>query len=262
MKKELEQLTKKNPEKNLLVSLKKRAGRAKTGRITVRHRGGGAKRLYRIVDFGQQRIGQKAEVIALEYDPYRTAFICLLQYPDKAKRYRLAAQGMMVGDEVIIAENEDIKSGNRIKLKNIPIGTIVFNIELQPGKGGIMARSAGCGVKVLAHEAGFSHLEMPSKELRKVPQECFATVGVVSRAEHRYRKLGKAGLSRWKGKRPTVRGSAMAPADHPHGGGEGRAGIGLKHPKTPWGKPAHGVKTRRKKRSDKHILRRRIKKKK
>lgn len=253
-------LTKKEPEKSLLLSLKRRAGRARTGRITVRHRGGGAKRLYRVIDFGQEKLGEEAEVKALEYDPYRTAFICLVEYPDKTKRYCLAPQGMRVGDKVVAAPNAEIKPGNRLQLKNIPVGTMVYNIEFRPGQGGKLVRTAGAGAKLLAHEGKYSHLEMPSKEIRKVLGECYATVGMVSYPEHRYRRLGKAGIIRLKGIRPRVRGSAMNPVDHPHGGGEGRAPIGLRHPKTPWGKPARGVKTRRRKWTDKYILKRRAKK--
>jgi len=255
-------LTKKEPEKKLLLSLKKRAGRNKSGRITVRHRGGGSKRLYRIVDFGQEKINIPAKVIALEYDPYRTAFIALLEYSDKEKRYRLAAEGMKVGDEVICSEKAEIKTGNRMKLKNIPVGTLVYNVELFPGKKGSVVRSAGTSAKVLAHEGNSVNLEMPSSEIRSFLGDCYATVGSVSHPEWRYTVIGKAGRSRLKGRRPSVRGVAMNPVDHPHGGGEGRSPIGLKYPKTPWGKHALGVKTRKKKQSDKYIIRRRKKKKK
>jgi large subunit ribosomal protein L2 len=254
--------TKKKPEKRLLLSLKKRAGRGGSGRITVRHRGGGAKRLYRIVDFGQEKINIKARVVALEYDPYRTAFLALLEYEDGDKRYRISPADLKVGDEVICAEKAEIKVGNRMKLKNIPVGTMVFNIELEPGKGGKIIRAAGTTAKVLAHEQKYTNLEMPSGEIRRVLQECYATVGAVSYPEWRYTIIGKAGRARLRGRRPTVRGTAMVPADHPHGGGEGRSPIGLKHPKTPWGKPALGKKTRRKKWTDKYILQRRKKKKK
>jgi large subunit ribosomal protein L2 len=255
-------LTKKRPEKKLVKYLKRRAGRAHSGRITVRHRGGGAKRLYRIVDFSQKGLAKEAKVLSLEYDPYRTAFICLLEYPDKTRTYSLAPQGLKVGDKVLIAEREEIKAGNRLRLKNIPVGTMVYNIELRPGQGGKLVRAAGTAAKVLAHEGKYSNIEMPSKEIRKVLSECFVTVGQVSHPEHRYRRRGKAGLTRLKGIRPRVRGSAMNPVDHPHGGGEGRAPIGLKHPKTPWGKPARGVKTRRRKDTDKYILKRRERKRK
>ncbi len=250
-------LTKKEPEKKLLLFLKKRAGRAHSGRITVRHRGGGVKRLYRIVDFGQEKLGMPAKVLALEYDPYRTAFIMLLEYPDKEKRYQIAPQGIKIGDEIICHDKAEVKVGNRMKLKNIPVGTIVYNIEIEPGKGGKMVRGAGTGAKVLALEGKFVHLEMPSKEIRKVFQECFASIGQVSHPEKRFEKIKKAGRRRLKGWRPTVRGSAMIPPSHPHGGGEGKAPIGLKYPKTPWGKPALGVKTRRKKWTEKLIIKRR-----
>lgn len=250
-------LTKKEPEKSLLLRLPKKAGRNVQGRITVRHKGGGAKRMYRIVDFGEEKLGVKGKVIALEYDPYRTAFIALVEYEDKSRRYILAPQGLKVGEEILCSEAAPIKIGNRLKLKNIPVGTAVYNIELEPGRGGKIVRSAGASAKVLAQEGRFTHLEMPSKEVRMVLKECYASIGAVSRPEHKYIKLGKAGRRRHKGVRPTVRGSAMNPPDHPHGGGEGRAPIGMPTPKTPWGKPAKGVKTRKKKWTDKYILQRR-----
>ena len=253
-------LTKKEPEKKLLITLKQRAGRARSGRITVRHRGGGVKKMYRIVDFGQEKIDVPAKVIALEYDPYRTAFLALLEYQDKEKRYRLAPNGIKVGDEIICAERAEIKIGNRMKVKNIPIGTLIFNIELFPSKGGKIIRSAGTAAKVLAQEGQYTNLEMPSGEIRRVFQDCYATIGTVSHGEWRYEIIGKAGRVRLKGRRPVVRGTAMNPCDHPHGGGEGRTPIGLKHPKTPWGKPALGVKTRKKKWTDKYIIQRRKKK--
>ena len=257
-------LTKKKPEKKLLVSLKKRAGRAKSGRITVRRRGGGAKRLYRIINFGQKELNIPAEVIAIEYDPYRTAFIALIQYQDESKQktYILAPQDLKVGDTVITSEKGSLSPGNRLKLKNIPVGTIIYNIELEKGRGGKIVRSAGSSARVLAHEDKYANIEMPSKEIRKVSEECFASIGMVSNPEHRFINLGKAGRSRYKGRRPKVRGSAMNPCDHPHGGGEGRTGIGMKHPKTPWGKPAYGVKTRKKKKwTNKLIIKQRKKKK-
>jgi large subunit ribosomal protein L2 len=250
-------LTKKEPEKRLLLAFKKRAGRARTGRITVRHRGGGVKRLYRIVDFGQEKLGIPGKVIAVEYDPYRTAFIALVEYQDGEKRYILAAHDLKVGDEIICAEKTEIKIGNRMKLKNIPVGTQVYNIELEPGRGGKIVKAAGTSAKVLAQEEKFTHLEMPSGEIRKVSQECFASIGQVSHPEKKFEKIGKAGRRRLKGWRPTVRGTAMNPPSHPHGGGEGRAPIGLKYPKTPWGKPALGVKTRKRRWTDKYIIKRR-----
>jgi len=254
-------LTKKEPEKSLLKPLKKKAGRSNSGRITVRHRGGGAKRLYRIIEFGQERLDQKAKVEALEYDPNRTSYIALLSYEDGKKAYIIAPQGLKVGDEIIFSEKAPLKVGNRMRLKNIPIGTLVYNIELEPGEGGKLVRAAGTSAQVMAHEDKYTHLKMPSGEIRKVPSECFASIGEVSNPEHRFKKLGKAGRARHKGRRPHVRGSAMNPVDHPHGGGEGKAPIGLKYPKTPWGKPALGVKTRKKKWTDKLIIQRRKKKK-
>ncbi len=254
------ELTKKKPEKGLISTLKKRGGRNIQGRITSRHKGGGVKKMYRHIDFKREKIDVPAKVIALEYDPNRSAFIALLEYQDKEKRYILAPQKMKVDDEVITSEKTELKPGNRMRLKNIPIGTLVYNVELEPNKGGIAVRGAGVGAKVLAHEGKYTHLVMPSSETRKVPQECFASVGLVSNPEHRYVRIGKAGRSRLKGKRPRVRGTAMNPVDHPHGGGEGRTGIGMKHPKTPWGKPALGVKTRKKRWTKKLIIKRRKKK--
>lgn len=256
-------LTKKEPEKALTFGIKERAGRADTGRITTRHRGGGVKRLYRIVDFKQEKIDIPAKVMALEYDPYRTAFIALVEYKDGEKRYILAPQNLKVGNEIINSENALISNGNRMRLKNIPVGTFVYNIEIEPGRGGKLVRSAGLAAKVLAQESGFTHLEMPSSEVRKLSEKCFASLGVVSNPEHAFVILGKAGKKRLMGWRPTVRGTAMNPPDHPHGGGGsgGKTTIGLKHPKTPWGKPARGVRTRNKKKwTDKFIMQRRNKK--
>ncbi|MBU4274937.1 50S ribosomal protein L2 [Patescibacteria group bacterium] len=255
-------LTKKEPEKTLLRANKKRMGRAQNGRITTRHKGGGRKRLYRIIEFGQPKLDMVAKVIALEYDPNRTSFIALIQYQDNTKSYILASQGLKVGDEMICSEKSPLKPGNRTKLKNVPVGTMVYNIEMEPGKGGMMVRGAGTTAQVLAQEEGYAQLKMPSTEIRRIKNECFASIGTVSNSEHRFVNIGKAGRSRLMGRRPTVRGSAMNPVDHPHGGGEGRQPIGLKHPKTPWGKPALGVKTRsRKKMSNKFIIKRRIKNK-
>jgi len=253
-------LTRKKPEKKLILSLKKKGGRSSSGRISIRHRGGGAKRLYRIVDFGQNKLGVRGKVVAIEYDPNRTAFLALVEYDNGEKRYLIAPHQLKIGDEIVCNEKADIKTGNRMRLKNIPVGTDVFNIEIEPGKGGRLVRGAGTSAKVLAHEDGFTHLKMPSKELRKVFWDCFASVGQVSHPEKRFEKIGKAGRKRLKGWRPVVRGSAMNPVDHPHGGGEGRSPIGLKHPKTPWGKIALGVKTRGKKWTDKLIIKRRKKK--
>jgi len=255
-------LTKKKPEKGLLLTLKRRAGRGSSGRITVRHKGGGVKKRYRIVDFDQKKINIPAKVVALEYDPYRTSSIILLEYEDKDKRYRLAPDNIKIGDSVICLEKAEIKTGNRMRIFNVPVGTAVHDIELIPEKGGKIVRSAGNLARVLAHEDKFTNLEMPSGEIRRVLNRCYATIGAVSYPEWRYVNIGKAGNNRLRGKRPRVRGSAMNPVDHPHGGGEGRTSIGLKHPKTPWGKPALGVKTRkRKKWTNKYIISRRKKKK-
>lgn len=255
-------LSRKKPEKRLLVSLKRNAGRANSGRITVRHRGGGAKRLYRLVDFGQEKMDTKGVVKAIEYDPNRTSFICLLEYPDGDKRYRICPHRLKEGDEVICSEKTVIENGNRMMLKNIPVGTSVYNIEVEPGRGGRMVRSAGTSAKVIAQEGQYTHLVFPSSETKKFLSRCFASIGQVSFPEYRFINVGKAGRARLKGRRPYVRGSAMNPVDHPHGGGEGRSSIGLKYPKTPSGKPALGVKTRKKKKwTSKLIVKRRKKKK-
>jgi large subunit ribosomal protein L2 len=251
-------LTKKEPEKKLLVEIKEKAGRNFSGKITVRHRGGRVKRMYRKVDFDQEKLGIKGKVVALEYDPNRTAFLALVEYEDGDKRYLLAPDGIEIGAEIICKEDAEIKIGNRLKLKNIPIGTEVFNVELIPGKGGKIVRSAGTCAKVVGQEGKYTHLELPSKEIRKVFSECFATIGRVSNPEHKYEEIGKAGRRRLKGWRPQVRGKAMRPVDHPHGGGSGgKAPIGLPFPKTPWGKPARGVATRKKKWTDQLIIKRR-----
>lgn len=250
-------ITKNKPEKKLVKRITRRAGRAKSGRITVRHRGGGAKRLYRIIDFGQKIRDEEGEVKAIEYDPFRTANIMLVLYPGGKKQYRLAPNGMEVGEKIIIGDKVPIKRGNRLRLKNIPIGTEIFNIELAPNKGGQIVRSAGTSAQILAHEGKYTNLLMPSKEARKILSQCFATIGRVSRTEHKYQKLEKAGQTRLKGRRPQVRGTVMSPKAHPHGGGEGKTPIGLPHPKTPWGKPARGVKTRRRKNTNKYIIKKR-----
>ncbi len=255
-------LTKKRPQKSLVINWRKSNGRSKaTGRITTRHKGGGVKKLYRIIEFAQTRMDLPASVIALEYDPNRTAFIALLEYTDKVRQYIIAPQDLKVGDSVLFAQKAPLTAGNRLQLQHVPVGTNVYNIELEPGRGGILVRSAGSAAAVLAHEGAFTTLKMPSGEIRKIKSICFATVGMVSNSENRYYTIGKAGKSRHKGRRPHVRGSAMNPVDHPHGGGEGRQPIGLKHPKTPWGLPALGVKTRyRKKWTNKYIIQRRKKK--
>lgn len=250
-------LSKKEPEKKLLIPVKEKAGRNITGRITVRHRGKRVKRLYRIIDFGQEKLGTPGKVVALEYDPNRTAYLALVEYQDKEKRYILASVGLKVGDQIICSEKVEIKPGNRMKIKNIPVGTQVFNIELEVGRGGKLMRSAGTSAKILAQDEGFTNLEFPSGEIRKVYGECFASIGQVSHPEKRFEIIGKAGRRRLKGWRPAVRGTAMNPPDHPHGGGGGKTPIGLKYPKTPWGKHARGVKTRKKKWTDRFILQRR-----
>jgi len=255
-------LSKKKPEKALVLPLKKKAGRNKMGRITVRHRGGGAKRKYRVIDFGQKKLDVPAKVEALEYDPNRSAFIALLKYEDGSRAYVLSADGLKVGDEVVCSNTAQIKVGNRVPLKNIPVGMPIFNIEIGPGRGGKIVRSAGTSAQILSKEGNFVLVKLPSKEQRLIYQDCFATIGVVSNPENKIRVIGKAGVKRHMGIRPTVRGSAMNPIDHPHGGGEGRAPIGLKYPKTPWGKPALGKKTRNKKKwSNRYIVKRRKKKK-
>jgi len=252
--------TKKEPEKRLLLVLKEHAGRNSSGRISVRHQGGGVKRFYRIIDFGQEKINLLGKVVAIEYDPYRTSYIILVEYKDGQKRYILAPKGVKVGDEIICADNAELRPGNRTKLKNIPIGTEVFNIEIEPGKGGKLMRSAGTAAKVIAQEPPFVHLALPSGESRKIPQECFATLGVVSNEKHTFEILGKAGRKRLMGVRPSVRGTAMIPVAHPHGGGNGKTTTGLRYPKTPWGKPARGVRTRKRVWTDKFILKRRKRK--
>jgi len=254
-------LTKKEPEKTLTVSLQRRVGRASNGRVTTRHRGGGVKRMYRLVEFGQPRMDVSGKVVALEYDPNRTSFLALIQYPDNQKCYILAAQDLKVGDEVICSERATLKAGNRTKIKVLPVGTMIHNIEFEPGRGGIAVKGAGTAAQILAQDGDYAQLKMPSTEIRKVKNDCFASIGVVSNPEHRFVNLGKAGRARLMGRRPGVRGTAMNPCDHPHGGGEGRQPIGLKHPKTPWGKAALGLKTRhRKNQSNKFIIQRRQKK--
>lgn len=253
-----DEITKKTPHKALTSDLKKSGGRNNKGRITVRSRGGGAKRRYRIIDFRRNKDDIPAKVQAIEYDPNRTANIALLAYADGEKRYILAPKGLKVGDVVESGAEADIKPGNALPLINIPVGTVIHNIELKAGKGGILVRSAGAGAQLMAKEGGFATIKLPSGEVRLVHVNCKATVGTVGNAEHELLTIGKAGKTRYMGRRPHVRGSAMNPVDHPHGGGEGRAPIGRPAPSTPWGKKAHGVKTRRKKNaSSKYIVRRR-----
>ncbi|MDI3298958.1 MAG: 50S ribosomal protein L2 [Bacillota bacterium] len=251
-------LTAEEPEKSLVRGLRKRAGRNNQGRITVRHRGGGHKRRYRLVDFRRRKDGVPAKVAAIEYDPNRTAHIARLHYADGEKAYILAPEGLKVGDTVVSGEDVDIRPGNTLPLRRIPTGTLVHNVELYPGRGGQMVRAAGAVAQVVAKEGKYATLRLPSGEMRMVLQECRATVGQVGNLDHENVRVGKAGRARWRGQRPEVRGSVMNPVDHPHGGGEGRAPIGRKHPVTPWGKPALGHKTRKKgKKSDRLIVRRR-----
>ncbi|HEY8346865.1 MAG TPA: 50S ribosomal protein L2 [Symbiobacteriaceae bacterium] len=256
-----EEITKKAPEKSLLERLTKKAGRNVYGRITVRHRGGGHKRMYRVIDFKRNEFdGIPAKVAAIEYDPNRTCRIALLHYANGAKRYILAPVGLKVGDTVVSGPDADIKVGNALPLANIPVGTVVHNIELQPGKGGQLARAAGAAAQIMAKEGGFALLRLPSGEQRRIHLTCRATIGQVGNLEHENIVLGKAGRARHLGRRPAVRGSAMNPVDHPHGGGEGKAPIGRPSPVTPWGKPTLGYKTRKpNKPSDKYIVSRRTK---
>ena len=252
-----EEITKKKPEKSLLRPLKKKAGRSNQGRITVRHRGGGAKRMYRVIDFKRDKLGVPGVVTAIEYDPNRSARIALVEYTDSEKRYILAPTNLKVGDTIMAGGGADIKVGNALPLRAIPTGTPIHNIELHRGKGGQLVRSAGASAQLMAKEGSYSLVRMPSGEIRRIHLECFATIGQIGNVDHRHIKLGKAGRKRYLGRRPSVRGSAMTPRDHPHGGGEGRAPVGLPGPKTPWGKPAMGYRTRRNKVTDRMIVRRR-----
>lgn len=255
------EITKKKPEKSLVVSLKKNAGRNNQGKITVRHRGGGNRRKYRLVDFRRLKDGIPAKVIGIEYDPNRSANIALIMYADGQKSYILAPQGLTDGMTVMNGPEAEIRVGNCLPLAQIPVGTTVHNIELYPGKGGQMVRSAGTAAQLMAKEGKYATLRLPSGEMRMVPIQCRASIGVVGNIDHNLINLGKAGRVRHMGFRPTVRGSVMNPNDHPHGGGEGKAPVGRPGPSTPWGKPALGYKTRRKKASDKLIVRRRSGKK-
>jgi large subunit ribosomal protein L2 len=254
------EVTRDHPESKLVRPLKKHGGRNNNGRITVRHRGGGHKRRYRVIDFKRNKIGVPAKVAAIEYDPNRSARIALLKYADGEKAYILAPDQLRVGDEVVSSRHADIKPGNSLPLRFIPLGTMVHNIELKRGRGGQMVRAAGVGAQVLAKDDNYAHIRLPSNEVRLVNVDCRATVGQVSNIEHGQVKLGKAGRKRWLGRRPRVRGVAMNPVDHPMGGGEGRSSGG-RHPCTPWGKPTKGYKTRKKTGSDKFIVKRRGKKK-
>jgi large subunit ribosomal protein L2 len=254
-----EEITKKKPEKSLTVSLKKSGGRNNAGKISTRHRGGGHKRKLRIIDWKRDKRDMNAQVIAVEYDPNRSARIALLEYEDNERRYILNPVGVKVGDTLQSGANAEIRPGNALPLRNIPQGTVIHNIELYPGRGAQMVRSAGTSAQLMAKDGDMALLRMPSGEMRRVRAECMATIGQVGNVEHNQISLGKAGRTRHKGRRPVVRGSAMNPVDHPHGGGEGKSPVGLPGPKTPWGKPAHGYRTRNNKRTDKFIVRRRTK---
>ena len=254
-----DEITTDKPEKALVERLQKHGGRNQLGRLTVRHQGGGHKRLYRVIDFKRNKDGIQATVATIEYDPNRSARIALLNYADGEKRYILAPNGIKVGDKIVSGPEADIKPGNPLPIKNIPVGTMIHNIEMKIGKGGQLVRSAGTGAQLMAKEGEYALLRMPSGELRKVHINCKATIGQVGNLEHENITIGKAGRSRWLGIRPANRGVTMNPNDHPHGGGEGRSPVGRKHPVTPWGKHAMGATTRRKKNSDKFIVKGRTK---
>ena len=254
-----EEITKSTPERSLIVSLRKHGGRNMYGRVTVRHQGGGERRQIRVVDFKREKLDIPAKVAAIEYDPNRTARLALLHYADGEKRYILAPVGLKVGDTVISGKQAEIRPGNCMQISNIPVGSLIHNIEVKPGKGAQFVRSAGAAAQLIAKEGDFAQVRMPSGEVRLILQNCYATVGQVGNLEHSNIKLGKAGRKRHMGIRPTVRGSAMTPRDHPHGGGEGRQPIGKPGPRSPWGKPTLGYKTRRNKQTDKYIVRRRSK---
>jgi large subunit ribosomal protein L2 len=252
-----EEITKSKPERSLLKKRKKHGGRNVYGRVTVRHRGGGHRRHIRIVDFKRDKLGIPAKVAAIEYDPNRTARLALLHYVDGEKRYIIAPLDLKVGDMVMSGPGAEIRSGNSLPIANIPVGTMIHNVELKEGKGGQMVRSAGAAAQLLAKEGDYAQIRLPSGEVRLVREVCYATIGQVGNLDHSNIKLGKAGRKRHMGIRPTVRGSAMSPRDHPHGGGEGRQPIGMPGPKSPWGKPTLGYRTRRNKTTDKYIVRRR-----
>jgi len=252
-----EEITKAKPEKSLLAPKKRKAGRSNQGKITVRHRGGGAKRRLRVLDFKRDKLGVPGRVAAIEYDPNRSARIALIHYADGDKRYILAPNELKVDDSIKSGADAEVKPGNALPLKQIPTGTMIHNIEMEVGKGGQLVRSAGVAAQLMAKEGKYALVRLPSSEVRRISIECLATIGQVGNVDHRSVNLGKAGRKRWMGWRPTVRGSAMNPSDHPHGGGEGRAPIGLPGPKTPWGKPALGYRTRKAKASDRMIVKRR-----
>ncbi|MEG2196083.1 MAG: 50S ribosomal protein L2 [Cellulosilyticaceae bacterium] len=255
-----EEITKKSPERSLVVTLKKNSGRNNQGKITVRHRGGGYRPKYRIIDFKRNKDGIPATVVGIEYDPNRTANIALLSYLDGEKRYIIAPEGLKAGDKLMSGEEAEIRIGNALKMKNMPVGATIHNIEMKPGKGGQLVRSAGLSAQLMAKEGKFATVKLPSGEMRLLPIDCKATIGQVGNIDHELITIGKAGRKRHMGIRPTVRGSVMNPNDHPHGGGEGRSPIGRPNPCTPWGKPALGYKTRKKnKHSNKYIVRSRNK---
>jgi len=251
-----EEVTRSKPERSLLAPLRKTAGRNSHGVVTTRHRGGGHKRRYRIIDFRRDKFGVAAKVESIEYDPNRSARIALAVYADGERRYILASQGLKVGDTVMSGPQAEIRTGNALPIRNIPLGTVVHNVELYPGRGGQLVRSAGLGAQLLAKEGTMAQIRLPSGEVRYIDMNCLATIGVVSNPDHANINLGKAGRKRWLGIRPGTRGIAMDPGSHPHGGGEGRSPVGMKAPKTPWGKPALGKKTRVNKRTNKFIVRR------
>jgi large subunit ribosomal protein L2 len=254
-----EEITRSRPERSLTLTLRRHGGRNVYGRVTVRHRGGGHRRLLRVLDFKREKYGIPARVAAIEYDPNRTARVALLHYTDGEKRYILAPAELKVGEVLMSGPNAEIRVGNCLPISNIPVGTLIHNIELKSGRGGQIVRSAGGSAQLLGKEGDFAQVRLPSGEVRMIRQVCYATVGTIGNLDHSNVKLGKAGRKRHKGIRPTVRGSAMTPRDHPHGGGEGRQPIGLPGPKSPWGKPTLGYKTRRNKKTDQYIVRRRSK---
>lgn len=252
-----EEITKSKPERSLTEAMRKRGGRNNAGRLTVRHQGGGHKKRYRIIDFKRDKFDCAAQVIAIEYDPNRSARIALVEYEDGEKRYIIAPLGLKVGDRVANGEMAQLRNGDALMIRDIPVGTLIHNIEMLPGKGGQLVRSAGTSAQLLAKEGSYAQVRMPSGEMRLINERCMATLGQVGNTDHANVKLGKAGRKRWMGIRPSVRGIAMDPGAHPHGGGEGRSPIGMPGPKTPWGKPALGKKTRVNRRTDKFIVRRR-----
>jgi large subunit ribosomal protein L2 len=252
-----EEITKSKPEKSLLLPLKKKGGRNNQGKVTVRHRGGGAKRQLRVIDFKRDKVGVPGRVAAIEYDPNRSANIALIYYADGEKRYILAPDELKAGDVIKSGGDAEVRPGNALPMGLMPSGTLIHNVELEKGRGGQLVRSAGVVAQLMAKEGEYVLVRLPSGEMRRIRSDCSATIGQIGNVDHRGIKLGKAGRSRWLGRRPTVRGSAMSPRDHPHGGGEGRSPIGLPGPKTPWGKPALGYRTRKPKASDKLIVKRR-----